>query len=60
MSEKIAKTGLCYQHLQLWKNGKDGIHALFTEKRIPIANFQQIIVLLSTSEVNESNIRILN
>ena len=34
MSEKIAKLGLCHQHLQLAyeRNGEDGIQALFSEK----------------------------
>ena len=34
MSEKIAKSGLCYQHLQLAYegNGEDGIQALFSER----------------------------
>ena len=32
MSQKIAKSGLCYQHLQLAyeRNGEDGIHTVFS------------------------------
>ena len=34
MSEKIAKSGLCYKHLQLAyeRNGEDGIQAFFSER----------------------------
>ena len=48
MSENIAKSGLCYQHLQLAykRNGEDGIQSLFTEKfnwSVPITKSKQII-----------------
>ena len=38
MIEKIAKSGLCYQRLQLAyeRNGEDGIQALFSENFIGV------------------------
>ena len=34
MNEKVAKSGLCYQHLRLAyeRNGEDGIQVLFSER----------------------------
>ena len=66
VSEKISKSALCYQQLQLAyeRNGEDEIQALFGEKlngSVRIKKSKKLYpLLLSTSKVNESNIRILN